>query len=250
MTAEQKLDAFQRQFEIFSIPLIEQLEEEIGGRDFQYKRHKWDRGFVQAQSFRILCKGEQLRAYLKGTKKPDLCELVCTVRVSRLCRLCGALRISTYVLTRHAVRDYLHWEERHGSTIVYAYNAQRFEFERERRLLRASEPVQVFTCPICLEKYDSESEVDDCVKNHNIKRNFDLAKKLRMLKGNRGRVTSKRLQYAIYRLYRQLDVPPFQIASELKMENSQVQYLIGKVFTAQCLKSDSCVFKKLLIKRK
>jgi len=76
----------------------------------------------------------------------------------------------------------------------------------------------------------------------NVKRNVDIIIKTQ---GKKREIDRHRYEYAIWRLYRYLDIAPSRIP-DLTLSNvtsTRMRGIIGRVFKRQCLK-DSCMFKK------
>ena len=78
-------------------------------------------------------------------------------------------------------------------------------------------------------------------------RNINLIIKLNLLlkKGKNRNIRFRRM-FAIYRLYKYLNVSPKYISWRLNVSSNSINKIIGGAFRRICLTSDSCMFKEFL----
>ena len=89
-----------------------------------------------------------------------------------------------------------------------------------------------------------QEDIDEAARYGLIQKNYGIIKKCKLMPRNPEYVWRKR--FAVYRLYRFLDVPINEISYETGIPASRLQDMIGRVFAYQCSKDRGCVFRKYL----
>jgi len=87
-------------------------------------------------------------------------------------------------------------------------------------------------------------EIDEVERHDSIQKNYAIIKKCKLKFRDKESLWRKR--FAVYRLYRFLDVPIEEIAYETKIKADNLRYMIGQVFSYLCMKDRECVLKKYL----
>jgi len=88
-------------------------------------------------------------------------------------------------------------------------------------------------------------------REKNIKQNLSIIERCTWSKERNNAISTKRKKFAVYRLYRYLDLSPQEITLRLLdlkiwMKEKVVRKIIGEVFAEECLRSQQCVFKPFL----
>jgi hypothetical protein len=94
-------------------------------------------------------------------------------------------------------------------------------------------------------------EIEGKIRDHFLEKENELIKKnLIIIKKNlndTSKIKRKRLEFAIYRLYRYLNLSPKEISNITQIQETRVRAIIGKVFKYLCLTDTSCIFKPYFI---
>lgn len=176
-----------------------------------------------------------------------------TIRVKYTCEVCGSKKIGHMEYYNndwrypHSYNFNIYHSERYYSSSC------RQKYLEEKQVKREAP----FKCPYCGHVIPKHLANDHVKKHEKVlakikaaeERDKKISENLRIIKeaeNNESQIRLKRVKYAVYRLYRQLNLSPKQIVEKTGIKEERVRCYISQVFKQQCLKDDFCIFKKFL----
>jgi len=225
---------------LIEIPDLQSLLKEIETMYFPNINHKWGKPEIDFSSFK------------KVTRKSWFGrETFYTIRIKCICDVCNSQKI---------IRMEYHnknWHYSYSSSIYHSkdyYSSSCRQKYLERKQVKREAP---FKCPYCGHVIPKHLANDHVKKHEKLlakikaaeERDKKISENLRIIKeaeNNESQIRLKRVKYAVYRLYRQLNLSPKQIVEKTGIKEERVRCYISQVFKQQCLKDDFCIFKKFL----